>query len=159
MGLCLSWYKKQKLVRPSCSTSQNPQRHLIQSRVLNFTYKSLCQDRPIDGVYCIGLTDPTAGWRCINCAMFATDRDFTFRVGPENKVQFQIPLCERCRDIPRLQSIILNKIYTPEQTQFHAFLHLSIVCDLLEIHRIFAKPRNPDGGILSEPQLELMLIT
>lgn len=133
MGTCLACYEKYKRTQPSTTTTNKPCR-LLQSRLLAFTYNMLVEKNSMDGVYCIGLSDPGSGWRCIHCQTMETSRDFSFRVGPEYKVQFQIPLCEGCR----LHSVVPNKIYTPEQIHFRSFLQLSIVCDLLDIHRVFA---------------------
>lgn len=103
----------------------------------------------VDGVYCIGLTDAASGWRCINCGVFETSRDFSFRVGPQDKVQFQIPLCEDCR----LHSVVPQKIYNPDMVQFRSFFQLTIVCDLLDIYNLF-KQRHPEQS----EQVEIMMV-
>ncbi len=149
MGACISCYEKYKMTRPS-TTTKNKQCRLLQSRVLTFTYNVL-MNQPADGVYCIGQTDATAGWRCANCQVIETARDFSFRVGPQNKVQFQIPLCDDCR----LHSVQPQKIYSSDGANsghFRAFLQLSVVCDLLDIHYLY-KQRHPLSDV------EIMMVS
>jgi len=111
----------------------------MQKRVLEFTYKTLCDVNKLKpGPHLLGMADLTAGWRCVVCGMFETAQDFCIRVNSVNRVQFQIPLCDK----RRLYSVVPNCIYSPGQTTFRAFYQLSIVCDLLKIHTAFAKQHN-----------------
>lgn len=141
MGQCLSdncFCPCTQLTKPSIPP-QHHQSLVMQKRVLEFTYDILCNKHdPKPGPHLLGVADSSAGWRCVVCGLFETAQDFCIRVNSLHHVQFQIPLCDKCR----LYSVVPNCIYSPNQTTFRAFYQLPIVCDLLKIHAIYAKRQN-----------------
>src|SRR5579872_2748774 len=139
MGVCSSVCNRSKLTRPS-SPPKHASGQLVQKHVLDFTYRTLCEDSLIRGPHGLSAVSPVAGWRCAQCGLFETTRDFVIQIGDDAHVQFQVPLCDACR----LYSVIPNQSYSPSNPAFRSFYQLSIVSDLLKLHRHFVEQHKID---------------